>query len=145
MEKTNKKKNSPLLIVAEIIMVILTVVYSTVMVCFAGAGLIYNGESYGKKLIAVGIFLILSGLFMTSGAVLALLKKRIFLILSVVFTIIGLVVCLVMLYILCTHADYAGWTDNYTMTAVSTMYKSRILPVIAPALLALGVSGYKFK
>ncbi len=143
MERKNKKKKSTLLLVAEIIMVILTAVYSVGMVCLAGAGLIYNGESYGKRLIFVGIFLIVSGIFMTSGAILALLNKRIFLKFSAILTIIGLTICIIMLYILCTHADHAGWTDSYTMTAVSTMYKSRILPVIVPVIMVMGIDLFK--
>lgn len=139
--KQNKK--NPLLIAAEIIMVILTVVYSAAMVCLAGAGLIYNGESYGGKLVATGIFFIISGILLTLGAVFCLLKKRVFHVLSVILTVIGLILCLSMLYILCSHADSAGWTDVHTMTSVSHMYKSRILPVIAPVLLALGIAAVK--
>ena len=142
-EKMKQKKKNPLLIAAEIIMVILTAVYSAAMVCLAGAGLIYNGESYGKNIVNTGILLIISGILLTIGAILCLFRKRIFLILSAIFTIIGLALCLSMLYILCSHADSAGWTDNYTMTAVSHMYKSRILPVIAPAVLALGIVAVK--
>lgn len=138
----NKKRNQ-LLIAAEIIMVILTAVYSVAMVCLAGAGLIYNGESYGKDIVNTGILLILSGILLTVGAIFCLFRKRIFLVLSAIFTIIGLILCLSMLYILCSHADSAGWTDNYTMTAVSHMYKSRILPVIAPAVLSLGIGAVK--
>lgn len=137
------KKKNPLFIAAEIIMVILTAVYSAAMVCLAGAGLIYNGESYGRDIVNTGIFLIISGILLTAGAILCLFRKRVFLVLSAIFTIIGLILCLSMLYILCSHADSAGWTDNYTMTAVSHMYKSRILPVIAPAVLALGIGAVK--
>ena len=63
-----------------IIMVLLTVIYSLIMVCMAGAGLIYNGESYGRELENAGIWLIISGILMTAGAVLSFFKKRIFII-----------------------------------------------------------------
>ncbi len=140
MEK-NKKKT--LYIAYMIIMVILTVIYSLIMVCLAGAGLIYNGESYGSELVNVGVWLIISGLLMTSGAVLSFLKKRIFLVLSAIFTVIGLILCLVMIYILCTQADSAGWADNYTMEPVSRMYKERLLPVIMPAVMVIVADVFK--
>lgn len=132
-----KKKKKTLYMVYVIIMVILTVVYSLIMVCLAGAGLIYNGESYGRELVTVGIWLIVSGILMTSGAALSFFKKRIFSVISAVLTIVGLGICLVMVYILCTHADSAGWADNYTMEPVSRMYRERLLPVIVPAVMVI--------
>ncbi|MBR5513147.1 MAG: hypothetical protein IKV85_04060 [Ruminococcus sp.] len=140
MEKNKKKA---LYIAYMIIMVIFTVIYSLIMVCMAGAGLIYNGDSYGRELVNVGIWLIISGVLMTAGAVVCFFKKRIFSIVSAVLTIAGLAVCLIMLYILCTHADSAGWADNYTMEPVSRMYRERLLPVIAPAVMTLGVDFFK--
>ena len=142
MEK-NKKKT--LYIAYMIIMVILTVIYSLIMVCMAGAGLIYNGDSYGRQLVNVGIWLIISGVLMTSGTAAAFLKKRFFLVLSVIFTVAGLLLCLVMVYILCTHADSAGWADNYTMEPVSRMYRERLLPVIVPAVMAIAADVFKLR
>lgn len=138
-----KKKKKTLYMVYVIIMVILTVVYSLIMVCLAGAGLIYNGESYGRELVNVGIWLIVSGVLLTSGAAVSFLGKRVFSVISAVITIAGLGICLVMVYILCTHADSAGWADNYTMEPVSRMYRERLLPVIAPAVMTLGVDFFK--
>ncbi len=138
-----KKKKKTLYMGYMIIMVILTAVYSLIMVCMAGAGLIYNGESYGRELVNVGIWLIVSGILMTTGAAVSFIKKRIFSIISAVLTIAGLGICLVMIYILCTHADSAGWADNYTMEPVSRMYRERLLPVIAPAVMTLGVDFFR--
>ncbi len=139
----NKKKT--LYIAYMIIMVILTVIYSLIMVCMAGAGLIYNGDSYGRELVNVGIWLIISGVLMTSGALAAFLKKRIFIVLSAIFSAVGLLICLVMVYILCTHADSAGWADNYTMEPVSRMYRERLLPVIMPVVMVLGADVFKLR
>lgn len=131
------KKKNIFLTVIKIIMMILTVIYSLLMVCFAGAGLIYNGDSYGSSITALGVLLIVSGIFMTAGAVLCLFRKNLPNIISIFFSIGGLALCLVMLFRLTGHADSAGWSDNYNMTPVSDMYMSRILPVIAPAVLAV--------
>lgn len=128
-----------------IIMALLTVIYSLIMVCMAGAGLIYNGESYGRELENAGIWLIISGILMTAGAVLSFFKKRIFLIISAILTAVGLAVCLAMVYIVCTHADNAGWADNHTMEPVSRMYKERLLPVIVPAVMNLAVNFFKMR
>lgn len=140
-----KKKKKTLYTAYMVIMVILTAVYSLIMVCLAGAGLIYNGESYGRELVNVGIWLIVSGILMTSGAAVSFLKKRIFSIISAILTIVGLGICLVMVYILCTHADSAGWADNYTMEPVSRMYRERLLPVIAPAVMVMGADVLKLR
>lgn len=131
-----KKKNIFLNII-KIIMIVLTAVYSVLMVCLAGAGLIYNGESYGKAITAMGVWFIISGILMTAGAVLCLFRKNLPNIISIILSVAGLALCLVMLYRLVAHADSAGWSDNYNMTPVSDMYMSRILPVIAPAALAV--------
>lgn len=131
------KKKNIFLTVIKIIMIILTVIYSVLMVCLAGAGLIYNGDSYGSSITALGALLIVSGVLMTAGAVLCLFRKNMLNIISIFFSIGGLALCLTMLFRLTNHADSAGWSDNYNMTPVSDMYKSRILPVIAPAALSV--------
>ncbi len=131
------KKKKIFLTAIKIIMMILTVIYSLVMVCLAGAGLIYNGDSYGSSITALGILLIVSGVLMTVGAALCLFRKNLSNIISIFFSVGGLGLCLVMLFRLADHADRAGWSDNYNMTPVSDMYISRILPVIAPVGLAV--------
>ena len=143
MEKIKKKQ--PLLTAAKAVMLILTAVFSLTMTIMAGAGLIYNGDSYGRKLVNIGTALIISGILMTAGAVFCLFKKRLINIISIICTGSGLVLCLVMLNKLCTHADYAGWTDSITLTPISDMYASRLLPVIAPAALALVISFIQLK
>lgn len=124
-------------------MVLLTVIYSLIMVCMAGAGLIYNGESYGRELENAGIWLIISGILMTAGTFTAFLKKPIFRVISAILTAVGLTVCIAMVYIVCTHADNAGWADNHTMEPVSRMYKERLLPVIVPAVMNLAVKIFR--
>ena len=63
--KKNKKKKKPLLTAAKAVMLLLTAVFSLIMTIMAGAGLIYNGDSYGRKLVNIGIILIISGILMT--------------------------------------------------------------------------------
>lgn len=126
--------------IIRIIMIILTLIYPLFMTCFAGIGLIYNKSSYGEKIEITGIFLIISGILMTSGAFLCLFRKKSVTIISLTCSVIGLILCLSMLYLLCSHADSAGWCDNYTMNPVSDMYRKRILPVIIPSLISTGFS-----
>lgn len=134
MDKNTKKY---FLVAYVTVMVGLTIIYPLIMVCTAGAGLIYNGESYGRELESVGIWLIISGLAMTLGTIGTFFRKRIFRIISAIFTVVGLAVCLVMVYKVCSHADYAGWVDNFTMEPVSRMYRERLLPVIVPSVMSL--------
>lgn len=131
--------------IIKIIMLILTAVYPLFMTCLAGAGLIYNKSSYGIKLEYTGIFLILSGIIITIGVILCLSEKKAVNIISLIFSISGLILCLVMLYILCSHADYAGWRDNYTLMPVSSMYIRRILPTAIPACIASLISFLNIK
>ena len=127
----------PLFTVLKVIMLILTAVYPLMMVCLSGAGLVYNGASYGGGMETVGMLLITSGIIMTSGAILSLFRRNILSVISMICSGSGLVLCLAMLYKVVTHADAAGWSDNYTMAPVSDMYQVRILPVIIPAVLAV--------
>lgn len=126
--------------IIKIIMIILTLVYPFFMTCFAGMGLIYNKSSYGAKLELIGIFMIISGISMTLGAFLCLSSRKTTNIISLACSVIGLILCLAMLYMLCSHADNAGWVDNYTMNPVSDMYRTRILPVIIPSAISTGIS-----
>lgn len=135
MEK--KRKNH---IILKIIMLVLTAVYSCTMTILSGAGLYYNRESYGEKLENIGILMIVSGILMTVGAVLCLFRKNILNIISLVFSCSGFALCMTMLYKLCDHADRAGWSDKYNMSPISDMYKSRIMPCIAPFVIAVAVA-----
>ena len=121
-------------------MLILTAVYPLFMVTMSGAGLIYNRSSYGERLCTVGVLLIVSGITMTAGALLSLPEKRITAVLSLILTAGGLVLCLCMLSTLISHADSAGWSDNYTMEPVSGMYRRRIMPAVLPAVMAAGTA-----
>ncbi|MCM1132976.1 MAG: hypothetical protein NC340_05855 [Ruminococcus flavefaciens] len=126
--------------IIKIIMMILTLIYPVFMTCLAGAGLIYNKSGYGAEIALIGIFLIISGILMTVGAVLCLSGKKLLNIISLACSVLGLALCLAMLYLLCTHADNAGWSDNYTMNPVSAMYRARILPVIFPSAISAGIA-----
>lgn len=126
--------------IIRIIMIILTLVYPLFMTCLAGMGLIYNKTSYGRNMEIIGIFMIISGISMISGAFMCLFRKKSVNIISLTCSVSGLVLCLAMLYLLCSHADNAGWVDNYTMNPVSDMYKTRILPVIFPSAISTGIS-----
>ncbi len=131
------KKFDNFMIILKIIMAQLTAAYSLTMVCFAGAGLIYNSDSYGAKISAMGAAFIISGIAMTMGAILCLFRRRILNFISLILSAGGLSVCLIMLYKLCDHADSAGWHDNITMTPASDMYITRVLPAAIPAALAI--------
>lgn len=48
MKKYPKTKKSPFLTVAKASLIILIVIFSVIMIPMAGAGLIYNSDSYGK-------------------------------------------------------------------------------------------------
>lgn len=126
--------------IIKIIMIIFTLIYPLFMTCLAGSGLIYNKSGYGDKVANIGFFLTISGLMMTVGAFLCIFTQKIINIISFICSISGLIMCLIMLYLLCNHADNAGWSDNYTMLPISNMYKSRILPVIFPAFTAIIIS-----
>lgn len=122
------------------IMIILTLVYPLFMTCLAGMGLIYNKASYGRNMEIIGILMIISGLSMTSGAFMCLFRKKSVNIISLTCSISGLILCLAMLYLLCSHADNAGWVDNYTLNPISDMYRARILPVTIPSAISTGIS-----
>ena len=107
------------------------------MPVLAGSGLLYNRESYGDDMTKTGIFMIISAILMTVGAVLCLFRKNLPNILSAVLSVGGLVLCLAMLKILTAHADASGWTDKYTLSPVSGMYTARLLPCILPAAMAV--------
>lgn len=127
-------KKSPFLTILKTILIILTVIFSVLMLPLAGAGLIYNSDSYGEKIFTVGILFILSGILLTAGAILACVRKNIP---SIILTITGFTLSMIMLYILVKHADSSGWSDNYTIEPASSMYMGRILPVGIPAAISV--------
>lgn len=142
MKNSEKKRITAAVMV---IMVILTVVYSLIMPIMAGAGLLWNGDSYGSRIVNVGICLIISGFLMTAGNLLSLGRKQILYVISIIMTAVGLILCLVMIYILCSHADSAGWADNYTFEPASRMYRERLLPAAVPCIMAIAADTVKLK
>lgn len=135
------RKKNPFLFALKLLLVILTVIFPVLMVMLAGAGLLYNSESYGAELSRIGVLLIISGAVMTAGTVLVLLRKNIA---SLICSCTGFALCMTMLYRLTSHADSAGWSDAYTMEPASGMYMSRILPVIIPFSIAAVLSLIQF-
>lgn len=133
-------KGSPLMTVVKAAMLGLSLYFSCAMPLLSGAGLIYNRESYGDKLTAVGVFLVISALLMTVGAFLSLIRRNLADILSVILSVSGLTTCLVMLSRLISHADRSGWTDKYSLLPISSMYRSRILPCIVPVALSVVIA-----
>lgn len=131
--------------IIKIIMIILTLIYSLFMTSLAGAGLIYNKSGYGEYIANIGTFLIISGLLMTVGAVFCLFTKKAINIISLSCSVSGVIICFIMLYLLCKHADSAGWSDNYTMLPVSNMYKSRLIPVIFPSAISTFIAIFHIK
>lgn len=97
----------------------------------------YNRESYGAELERTGIFLILSGAFMTFGAVLCLFRKNAANISAIFFSSGGFALCMTMLHKLADHADKSGWSDKYTMSPISDMYRSRLIPCVIPVVLVI--------
>ena len=114
------------------------------MVFLTGAGLIYNRASYGSEIARMGGAFIFSAVLMTTGAVLCCFRKSVANVISAVISAAGLVICLSMLAKLTDHADRSGWSDNYTMLPVSGMYRSRVLPVIFPALLTVVITAVQY-
>lgn len=139
MKKNNKKstKNQVFLKILKIAAMLLTLCISCAMPVLSGAGLIYNRESYGIELERVGIFLILSGVFMTIGAVLCFFRKNIANISAIIFSSGGFILCMAMLSKLAAHADKSGWSDKYTMSPISDMYRSRLIPCVIPVALVI--------
>lgn len=135
-----KKHANIFIIIAKVILIILTAVYPLFMVGLSGAGLIYNKESYGSNLAAVGTFLIASGFLMVLGTILCLPRKNLPNTVSLICSAGGLLLCLIMMFKLCSHADAAGWTDKYALTPISDMFRARIMPSIAPAVIAVIVA-----
>lgn len=128
------------MVILKVIMLALSLYYSLAMTALSGAGLIHNRASYGSDMEKAGIFLIVSAVLMTGGAILCLFRKNLPDIASIALSICGLVLCMVMLGRLVSHADTAGWTDKYTLAPVSDMYRARIIPCIIPAALSVIIS-----
>lgn len=139
------KKFETFMMILKIIMALLTAVYSLTMVCLAGAGLIYNGDSYGAEISAMGTIFVISGILMTAGAVLCIFRRLVPNYISLIFSFGGLTICLITLYRLCIHADNAGWHDNVTLAPASDMYTTRLLPTIIPAALAVIIDVIQIK
>lgn len=137
MKKIPKTKKFPFLTAAKASLIILTVIFSVIIIPMAGAGLIYNSDSYGISIRNSGIALIASGLIMTVSSVLACLRKNIA---ALILDSAGFTLCMTMLFIVMNHADSSGWSDNYTMEPVSGMYFRRIFPVIIPFILTAVIS-----
>lgn len=131
------ERKSPAMIVLKVIMLAMSLYYSLAMTALSGAGLIRNRVSYGAELEKTGIFLIISAILMTAGAILCLFRKDLPDIASIALSLCGFALCMIMLKRLTAHADSSGWTDKYTLQPISDMYRARIMPCIIPAALSV--------
>lgn len=134
------KKSTPMTVL-RVILAVLTLIYPVFMVGLTGAGLIYNSESYGESITRMGVVFIIAGAAMTIGTVLVLLKKNI---ISMIFNASGFALCMLMLAKLVDHADRAGWSNAHTMEPISSMYITRIIPVVMPFVLAITIALIQF-
>lgn len=126
-----------ILILMKIIMLLLSAVFSGIFTCLSGAGLIYNGESYGAEISFAGALWIVSGVLMVSGAFTSLFRKSFLRIISIICSAAGGCLCVGVLWKICEHADRAGWHRGELSEPVSEMYIARILPVLIPVILAI--------
>jgi hypothetical protein len=101
---------------------------------------VLNCNKYSKELTFFGILMILGGLTMTAASVLCILKKYKS---AVILSPTGLALSLISLFYISHHADFAGWSDKYTMQPISDMYIERNLPVIIPFLICVILSAFK--
>ena len=137
-----QKKQSAAMIAAKAVMLALTAVYPLFMTLMTAAGILVHSSSYGYDVTGMAVLLFVSGVSMTAGAILALPRKKLTSLVSLILTLCGLVLCLVMLGRLSACADNYGWTASgvYNGTAVSDLYKARLLPVIFPASIAAAIA-----
>lgn len=139
---SHKKETFPLK-AAKAVTLLLSLYFSCAMPILTGAGLISNRSSYGSKLAETGAFFIFAAVLMTLGAFLCIFRNKTANILSAFLSVGGLVLCMVMLKKLADHADASGWTDKFTLEPISAMYESRLLPCIAPVVIAVVIAAVR--
>lgn len=128
-------------IISEILLAVFTLIYPLFNVTLSGAGLIFNGNSYGFKLIICGIMWIASGLLMTSGSILCIFGKNIP---AVILSSLGFIICMVILFIVTAHAEKYAWTmPYYNKFSVADIYRKRMIPVVIPFTLTAMISGLR--
>lgn len=74
---------------------------------------------------------------MTIGAFFCLFRKKTANISAIIFSSGGFILCMAMLSKLAAHADKSGWSDKYTMTPISDMYRTRLIPCVIPVVLVI--------
>ena len=135
--------------VLKVILAVLTIIYPLMMNLLSGFGMfiewnnsdfVLNCNKYSKELTFFGILMILGGLTMTAASVLCILKKYKS---AIILSPTGLALSLISLFYVSHHADFAGWSDKYTMQPISNMYIERNLPVIIPFLICVILSAFK--
>ena len=119
---------------------LLSAVYCLFMPVMTGLGLLYNHASYGKFLTLTGVYFIVSALLMTAGTVMCGSRKKAKNVLSVILLVPGFIICMVMLNNLCHYADIRGWSSNFEIERISSMYKRRIIPCVIPVTAAVILS-----
>lgn len=140
------KKDGITLKILKILLAVLTIIYPLTMNILSGLGMFirYNGsdfavnwEKYSSQLSFWGLAMVFGGLFMTVGTILCITRKNI---LSVIFSAAGFTLSGAGLLKIASHADFAGWSDKYSLAPISDMYLSRNLPIIAPFILCTAIS-----
>lgn len=133
----------------KIILMVLTIIYPLTMNLLSGSGMfiewndsdfVFNWHKYSSEISFFGSIMIAGGLIMTSASVLCVLKKYK---LSVILSPIGVTASLIALFFISRHADFAGWSDKYSMQPISSMYLHRNLPVIFPFIICVVLSSFK--
>ena len=70
-----KKKQSAAMTAAKVVMLVLTAVYPLFMTLMTAAGILTHRSSYGSYVTGMAVLLIVSGVSVTTGVILALPRK----------------------------------------------------------------------
>lgn len=133
------RRKHPYLNTAKVIAVILTLIYPMFMVMMTGAGIILHRDVHGAAFGRCGVFLIVSGILMTAGTVLCLLRKSLPNLIAPFLSGGGFVLCMYLLGKLVARADANGWHGPgiYEGVTMSYLFRTRLIPCIAPAALTV--------
>lgn len=137
-----RSKQAPGMTAAKVILIALTLIYPLFMTMLTGAGLISNRASYGRTITSCGVCLMAAGAVLTAAAVLCMSRRSTPNLIAAALSAGGFALYIPVLIKLINHAQSAGWTGiaKYEGVPVSDMYRTRLLPTIAPFLLTVAVS-----
>ncbi len=145
MKKIHRKQK-PIMTAAKLLLIMLTAVYPFFMTMMTGIGILSKSESYGSKITFCGAAFVISGVAMTTAAILCLFRKSRTNLLSMIIALPAFAVCMTTLHKLVSHAESAGWMGHgmYSAIPVADMYRQRIFPVILPFLLTLTIAAIQY-